>query len=140
MSDWMGEGTVNVVGTFDPALPTNRDHIRLALGDTDINAPMLSDDTIDTALAGYSYSQALAILADALIAEYGQMPDRYSEDQGLSLQWTQRIAAWQRIAELARAGAVRTPDQQQLTRRGIALELTTAQETLTASGSGFRSD
>ena len=125
--------------TFDPALATSRDYIRLALGDTDTSAPLLVDDTIDAALVEYSYNEALAILADALITEYGQMPDRYSEDQGIALQWTQRIAAWERIATLARTGQIQIPGAH-LTRPGIALEQTTLQTTLTDSSSQFRSD
>ncbi len=112
----------STTATFDPALSSQRDHIRLAIGDTDTDAALVADTTIDALLAEYPYTEALALLCDALIAEFGQMPDRYSEQQGIALQWTQRIEAWSRLATLARSGQIKTPGAgTQITRRGVAL-------------------
>lgn len=127
--------------TFDPTLAASLDHIRLALGDTDTTDPMILDSTITAALAEYSYATALALLADALVAKYGQMPDKYSEDKGVSMQWTQRLKAWERVAALARSGAISDPAGTTDTAgRFIAVDLTTVAETWPYTEDGFRSD
>jgi hypothetical protein len=121
-------GTIVTGATYDPTLPTDRDHIRLALGDTDTAAPLIIDSTIDAMLLEYAYLEALALLADALIAEFGQMPDRYSDQQGVALQWTGRLESWARVATNARTGKIAAPGTgRTLTRRGIALAQTDMQ-------------
>jgi hypothetical protein len=102
--------------TFDPTLPTQRDHIRLAIGDKhnngtagDITNPLLQDEIIDAKLAMFGYPESLAQLCESLIAEYGQRPDEYSESGGVRIKWGARIAAWQKIADNARAGKIKTP-------------------------------
>ena len=133
--------------TFDPTLPTQRDHIRLALGDKhadasagDITEPLLQDETIDAKLAAWGYSEALAQLADALATEYAQRPDSYQEYQGLTMRWSERVSAWRELAKLARSGKIGVPGQTAM-KTGIAIASTTAQSQASDPRySKFRSD
>ncbi|MBI1756193.1 MAG: hypothetical protein HYR64_03700 [Fimbriimonas ginsengisoli] len=96
--------------SFDPSLHAPRDHARLALGDTDAASPLLDDETLDAKLSSSGYLEAVAQLAEALATRFAQEPDRYSEGQaGLSAQWTQRIAAWRKLAEDCRSGRIAPP-------------------------------
>ncbi len=140
-----------MAATFDPALSTLKDHIRLALGDKDTASPLLADETIAAKLSAFSYCEALAQLAEALIAEFGQRPDDYSETGGIHVKWGERIDAWRRIAEAARNGEIATPDTATRTTRHRAAiqELSRQAQTpatpRTSTGvptlmEGFRSD
>ncbi|MBS1716463.1 MAG: hypothetical protein JSS72_01875 [Armatimonadetes bacterium] len=96
--------------SFDPSLPSLRDHLRLALGDTDSVSPLLADETIDAKLAAVGYLEALAQLAEALAVEAAQDPSRYAEDSsGMNIQWGERVAAWRQLALDARAGRIASP-------------------------------
>jgi hypothetical protein len=96
-------------GTFDPSLPTYRDHARLLLGDTDTTAVLLADSTIDAKLALFPYPEAVAQLALSLIALYGQKPDQYGEQGGVQVRWGERINAWRQIVDDARNGNIADP-------------------------------
>lgn len=121
--------------TYDPALPTLKDSIRLALGDTDMTEPLLLDATILAKLGLFPYNEALAQLAEALIAEFGQKPDEYSEDRGIRLKWTQRMNAWQRVIDAARSGQIMAPTATRTSRAAGAVG-----QLNTPSMTGFRSD
>lgn len=95
--------------TYDPALPTKKDHIRFALGDTDVTAPMMGDDAILAKLSLFSYPEALAQCAEALISLFGQQPDSFSESGGVSFKWGARLESWKLIVESARTGNIATP-------------------------------
>lgn len=123
------------VATYDPALPTTKDSIRLALGDTDMTEPLLLDATILAKLGLFPYNEALAQLAEALIAEFGQKPDEYSEDRGIRLKWTQRMNAWQRVIDAARSGQIMAPTATRTSRAAGAVG-----QLNTPSMTGFRSD
>lgn len=97
--------------TYNAALPTPRDRVRLLLGDvgdgttqTEIADALLQDETIDAALAQHSFADAVVVLATGLIARVGQEPDHYAESGGLTLDWSRRLEGWQQIVTLARAG------------------------------------
>jgi hypothetical protein len=133
--------------TFDPTLPTQRDHIRLALGDKHANPtagaitdPLLQDATIDALLDSLGYVQALAQLADSLATEYAQRPDEYREAGGQGFKWSERVKSWREVASMARAGKIRVPGTTRLSRRGVAAGQMTAQTSLTDTPSHFRSD
>lgn len=154
MSDWTGSGTpTGVVGsaTFDPALGTPLDHIRLALGDHHndsvsgpVTDPLLIDAVIQAKIDGLGYVEALAQLAESLAARYANLPDEYQQGgtNGLRYSWGERVAQWLKLAERARAGKIKIPGQQRIYRPGAAVRQTTVQSTLTspAAGSHFRSD
>jgi hypothetical protein len=142
---------------FDPTLTTLKDHIRLALGDRHnlgisgvVALPLLQDEVIDAKLAAFTYQEALAQLSEALVAEYGQKPDEYSESGGIRIKWGERVKAWQKVADNARAGKIVTPGTVQISRPGAAVqELTTQSQTTSTARvdtsiptvmEGFRSD
>jgi hypothetical protein len=138
-----------MTATYNPTLASITDHIRLALGDTDTTAALLADETIQAKLNAFGYQEALAQLAEALVAQFGQKPSEYSEDGGLRLKWTERISAWQKIADDARAGKIAAPSTVKLA-RGATVAQTSLQaqtpstpRTTTASPTlmeGFRAD
>lgn len=112
-----------MAATFDPSLAAPRDHIRLALGDKHDNAtsgavtaPLLQDEVIDAKLAAFSYAEALAQLAEALVTQFAQDPDKYAESGGLKLEWTERIRAWTELASRARAGLIVAPSTRRTSR------------------------
>lgn len=129
------EQPIPATATYDPALPTLKDSIRLALGDTDMTEPLLLDATILAKLGLFPYNEALAQLAEALIAEFGQKPDEYSEDRGIRLKWTQRMNAWQRVIDAARSGQIMAPTATRTSRAAGAVG-----QLNTPSMTGFRSD
>lgn len=116
-----------MTSTFDPSLSATKDHIRLALGDTDTSSPLLADETINAKLASFPYSEALAQLAEALISQFGQKPDEYSESGGVRLKWSSRIDAWRSLVEAARAGDIPDPGPTRIARSGAAVGETTKQ-------------
>lgn len=116
-----------VTGTFDPSLATPKDHIRLILGDTDEAHPLLADETIEGMLSAHPYGEALAQLAESLIAEYGQRPSEYGESGGVRLTWGDRVSAWRRIADDARAGKIQPPTSTRPARSGMAIQETAIQ-------------
>lgn len=96
--------------SFDPSLGAWRDHARLALGDTDAADPLLADETIDGKIAAFGYLEGLAQLADGLAVQAAQDPDKYAEGQaGLSAQWSQRVAAWRKLADDCRNARIFPP-------------------------------
>ncbi|MEN6583051.1 MAG: hypothetical protein ABFD54_11425 [Armatimonadota bacterium] len=98
-----------MTATYDPTLPTLRDHIRLALGDTDTTNPLVQDETINAKLTTCGYCEALAQLAEALASEFAQRPDSYAESGGLTVKWGERVQAWQDLADSARSGKITPP-------------------------------
>ncbi len=139
---------MSTTATFDPALPTQRDHIRLALGDRHNNDaagavtdPLLTDAIIDAKIAALGYLDALADLAEGLAAEKAQEPDEFQESSGgLKFKWSERVKYWLNLADRCRKGLVKVPGVTRTTNYGVAVKLTTVQTTLTGPGSGFRSD
>lgn len=152
MSDWIGSGTPTGVvesATFDPALGTPLDHIRLALGDHHsdsvagpVTDPLLLDAVIQAKVDALGYVEALAQLAESLAARFAQQPDEYSESGGLRFKWSERVTQWLELARRARSGQISIPGQARVYRPGAAVQRTTVQATLTSSaaGSQFRSD
>ena len=116
-----------MAATFDPTLATLKDHIRLALGDTNVNTPLLDDQTINAKLAAFSYCEALAQCAEALISQFGQRPSEYGESGGVRITWGERISAWRKIVEDARSGRINPPTTTRAARSRIALQETSKQ-------------
>lgn len=96
--------------SFDPALGSWRDHLRLALGDTTQGQHFLENETYDAKLAAFGYSEALAQCAEALVSRFSQEPDRYAEGgSGLDLTWSSRLDGWKRLIESCRSGKTLEP-------------------------------
>jgi hypothetical protein len=97
--------------TYDETLPTDLDRVRHLLGDTDVEPEenaLRSDEHIVAVLASEpSFEAAVILIADGLIAEFGQEPDSVRLVSGLSVSFRERIAAWQRlVARMERAIAL----------------------------------
>ncbi len=98
--------------SYNPALPTARDRLRFALGDT--QAPpdeLLPDATYDATLTtfGGDEKQATLVLAEGLLARYALEPDSV-DDEGQKASWKFRLSQWtmkanQLRGELATASA-----------------------------------
>lgn len=96
--------------SFQPGLPNLLDHARLALADTDSANQLLQDETIVAKLSVFGYLEGLAQLADSLAVRAAQDPTRYAEGSvGLTAEWTDRVAAWRKLADDCRAGGISDP-------------------------------
>jgi len=136
-----------MAATFDPALSSKTDEVRLWLGDYHTNATagpvanaFLQDATIAAKLHLYPFNEAVAQLASALISKYANSPDMYEEGNSLKLEWRNRLAAWKEVvAEARRSGAAPT----QTYRPGIAVgKLSSPLDSIVSTGNptGFRSN
>jgi hypothetical protein len=93
-----------MAATFDTALPTARDRMRYAVGDTDVAAaPLEQDETYDAVLALYGESLGTAVIAEALASRFAKEPDSISDDTG-SVRWSERVKTWIAVANRYRAG------------------------------------
>jgi hypothetical protein len=137
-----------MAATFDPTLPSQRDHIRLHLGDKhdlDVAGPvsdaLLQDEVIDANLREFGFAEALARLADALAVDAAQRPNEYEQPNGVKVKWSYRVAIWQSIAKQARAGVIPVPGAKKRPRYTAAASLLDVQRTFTDPlTSDFRSD
>lgn len=87
--------------TYDDTLPTDLDRVRAQLGDTDKDAALHSDAHIVAVLSLQgSVALAVAFLARELVARYAVQPVRKTAD-GLTVDYTGRIALWQALASEA---------------------------------------
>lgn len=90
--------------TYDDTLPTDKDLARAALGDTDMDAPIFSDEHITAVLTMRgSVADGVASLAGELIATYAHQPVKKSA-YGVSVDYTDRIVVWRQIALASAAG------------------------------------
>jgi len=91
-----------MAATFDNALTTARDRLRLRLGDVETEHALLDDATYDGAVDEYGENGAAAFLASSLVAQYGQYPVT-TDENGVTLDFSERLKAWQWVA--AQAGS-----------------------------------
>lgn len=68
-----------MVATFSPALLTDRDKIRLTVGDTDIDAAYLQDETYDALLVMHTTVMAATLAAFDAILSLMAVPDIYAD-------------------------------------------------------------
>lgn len=85
--------------TFDPALSTARDKVRLALGDTDTNDQQIPDESIAAMLAAYGddVGAASVALAESLAAKYARLASDISVD-GASFDYSALVENYRQIA------------------------------------------
>lgn len=93
-----------MAATYDPTLPTAKDRVRYALGDTNVAAALEQDETYVANLTLYSESLAIAVMAEALAARFAQKPDSFGTD-GLNVTWRERVKTWLALATTMRANA-----------------------------------
>lgn len=93
--------------TYDSELPTAVDRMRHSLGDIDMAAPLRDDETYEALLATYSETEATAVMAEALAAEYAQQPDSIGDD-GTTISWRSRVSTWLELAKRLRAALAET--------------------------------
>jgi hypothetical protein len=85
--------------TYDSALPTARDRMRHALGDTDATAPLRWDETYAALLALHDEPTATAIMARSLANQFGQQPSSVNIPGALAVSFTDRVKAWLQTAQ-----------------------------------------
>jgi uncharacterized iron-regulated membrane protein len=88
--------------TFHPELDRALDRVRLLVGDTDSEHPLLDDETYQGVIERYGETEAAAYLATSLASTYGQLPVRVDE-QGVTLDYSERVRTWQALAATLRA-------------------------------------
>lgn len=82
--------------TYDASLPSAKDRVRLALGDTNTANQLRSDETINALITAYGEAAAAAQLADGLAAQFAQKPDSIGMD-GLTISWRERVRTWREL-------------------------------------------
>lgn len=91
--------------TYDPKLVTDKDRVRLLLGDTSSSAPLLQDEEIAGLIAVYGGAHAATIAAArALAAKYSREADKWVGD--LKILASQKSKAFLELATaLAEGGS-----------------------------------
>lgn len=88
------------VFTYDPSLPTPRDRMREAVGDTDPTNPLRYDATYDALLTYWQDEPtATAKLARALAVQYGRQASSVSVPGGPSVSYSDRVKTWLDVAK-----------------------------------------
>lgn len=86
-----------MAATFNELLPTDRDRLRLLIGDV-VNLPdgaLYSDEAYDAEIAVQGgYMEAGVTLIRGLITRFAQEPDSVSISGEFSVAWKERIPAW----------------------------------------------
>lgn len=101
-----------MTATFNPALTSTRDRLRLELGDTDTSAAVLADETYDALYTLYAseatttrrYQMTILALARAILAQVAQQPVVVEVSGAIKVDFRARLPLWQSIA--ARYGAL----------------------------------
>jgi hypothetical protein len=94
-----------MTATYNDQLLTDLDRARALLGDTDTGDPLLSNAHINAVIAIEGGLKAgVAALCEELIARFLRDPVKKSAD-GISVDYTDRLAEWRRIAASARVQA-----------------------------------
>lgn len=87
-----------MIATYNDLLPSDKDRVRFRLGDTDMDAPLLSDAAIEQAVTTEGgVAQAAAFLASGLVAQYGRQPVKITAD-GVTFDYTILLKTWQTLA------------------------------------------
>lgn len=109
-----------MAATFDETLPTAKDRLRRAVGDTAVpDGALRQDEEIFSVLALYpDEAVAQAAIAEGLAVEFAQKPDSFSESGGVSVRWGERVKTWLALAATLRKQAA-------LSTSGLAVSLAT---------------
>jgi hypothetical protein len=87
-----------MASTYSNNLPTAKDRMRHLLGDTDMENALRQDEEYLALLAGYpTETEATAVMAESLAAQFGQEPDSVSTD-GTTVSWHDRVKTWLELA------------------------------------------
>lgn len=102
-----------MANSYAETLPTDRDWIRKRLDDRGLlfdedGAPiwLRSNEAIDALLAQPGYEdrrKVAAELAEELALEFSRRVDRFTDEEGNSAAWSQRVTALQKTAVVLRA-------------------------------------
>jgi hypothetical protein len=87
-----------MTATYSELLPTDKDRLRLLLGDTDMVAPLYSDEAYEAELvAAGSLEGAGWTLARGLVSKFGLMPKSLNVPGDISITWGDRVAIWNEL-------------------------------------------
>jgi len=85
--------------SFNPALPTLRDRIRIQVGDTNVASEIYPDATYDAAISQYSdWKLAMASMAEAVAVAIEQDVSSFSAGGDLSVSWSDRTRSLRALA------------------------------------------
>lgn len=88
-----------MAATYDEQFSSEKDKIRILIGDTDVDAALVSDEHILAVLDLEGSAKAAAIyLLDELIARYSHDPTKV-ERGGMTLDFTKRLETWARLRD-----------------------------------------
>lgn len=96
-----------MTATFSASLATTKDQLRLELGDIDMTAAILQDETYDAlyaANAGAStatrrYRLTLLAAVRAVMAAVNRDPDKVEVTGTIKVEWARRLAVWAAIEQ-----------------------------------------
>lgn len=94
-----------MAATFSPDLAAPKDRVRFIVGDIDMTAAEVQDETYLALLTANAADENLAALAvaDYLILFYGRQPDSVEVTGAVKVAWKYRLAALEQIAARLRA-------------------------------------
>lgn len=96
---------MTIVGSYHDELTRDLDIVRSMLGDTNIDALLLSDDHILAVLAREgSVNRAAAFCARELLARFASQPTSASAN-GVSVNYASRLEVWNRLVGQLDIGA-----------------------------------
>jgi predicted Rdx family selenoprotein len=94
--------------TYNELLLSDLDRARSLLGDTAIDPPedaLHSDKHIAAVLEQHTtFAAAVAWLADELVARFSQEPVKVRLKDGTSVDYSDRVSIWEKLATRMRAG------------------------------------
>lgn len=101
-----------MVATYNPALLTDIDRMRNILGDVNVEVPYADDETYTARLllASGSWKLAAASMARSFAARSINDVTSFSAGSDVSVSWTDRAAAWLKIAQSLEEDAARDID------------------------------
>lgn len=99
--------------TYDPTLPTARDRIRHATGDT-VAPGLRPDETIDALLAQMTEPEATATIAEGLASEFALKPTSINIPGGPAVSYSDRVKQLYALARQLREDVQATAVQQAL--------------------------
>lgn len=90
--------------TYNPAdLSDLLNRARFELGDTDLDDAILDDAEITQSIELFGYSEGVAKCAGTCIVRVSQSPDKYKDEGGIDVSWSDRISEWRNLAKRLRS-------------------------------------
>lgn len=113
--------------SYNHELATQLDYARMYLGDVE-DPWLLSNETITNALSRHGWSQGMFNLVQGLISRAAQEPVKYDEGQGSMVDFTGRLAEWNKLKRDFASGKIPDPFSTNNSTIGLSRSITAQNE------------